>query len=55
MELTLTDALELVLDLASQNTLDPMDCDDMLVATAWRQDEALNVITAYLDELKREK
>jgi len=51
MELDLKVALEIVLDLAKQNMLDSMDCDDELVYHAKMQDEAINVMEAHMDDL----
>ncbi len=43
-------AFEIVLDLARENTLDPTTCDDELVYHAQIQDEAIDMVEAYLDK-----
>lgn len=44
----LIDALNIVLDLASENTLDERDCDGdyNLLREAKRQDEAINMVSS---------
>lgn len=54
MTLDLTEALKITLDLAYENALDPMTCSDVLVHEAWRQEEALQTVEAFLYDLQFE-